>query len=54
MKTVTLDNKHRTGSRDHLIEYRESIFYPLLTKSVKERGDAYERDRTVHPRIPWI
>ena len=42
MKTVTLDNTYRTAGKDHLIEYRDSVFYQMLNKPAKQRGDAYE------------
>ena len=39
---VYLDEQYRTPGMDHLDQYRDSCFYPLLNKSVKERGSAYE------------
>ena len=42
MNTVYLDEQFRTPGNDHLEEYRNSCFYPLLKKGVKERGSAYE------------
>ena len=40
--TVYLDEQYRTPGIDHLDQYRDSIFYNLLSKSIKERGNAYE------------
>ena len=39
---VYLDEQYRTPGLDHLDQYRDSCFYPLLKKSTKERGNAYE------------
>ena len=40
--TVYLDEQYRTPGIDHLDQYRDSCFYSLLSKSIKERGNAYE------------
>ena len=40
--TVYLDEQFRNPGVDHLDQYRDSCFYNLLRKSVKERGSAYE------------
>ena len=42
MQTVYLDESHRVPGIDHLDQYRDSCFYNLLQKSVKEKGNAFE------------
>ena len=42
MNTIYLDEQYRTPGIDHLDQYRDSIFYNLLNKSIGERGNAYE------------
>ena len=42
VNTIYLNEDMRIPGKDHLEEYRASCFYPLLKKSVKERGNAYE------------
>lgn len=41
--TVFLDSDMRVMGKDHLVEYRESVFYPILTWSPNPRGDAFAR-----------
>ena len=43
LDTVFLDEQYRIPGKDHLEEYRSSVFYNLLMKGAGERGKAYER-----------
>ena len=39
---VYLDEQYRVPGIDHLDQYRDSCFYNILNKGIKERGNAYE------------